>query len=74
MKRTRFKQRTRFRRRAVKDNPSYMIGGYAAIDERHYERLLEELDSGPFHFAQWVGGFTVKVINEEIRQALIKTA
>lgn len=52
--------------------PNYIIGGYAKLSREKYKELLKELDCGFFHIAQGTWGFTVKVINEEIRQALIK--
>lgn len=70
MRRTKKLTRRRTRRSS---HYHYGIGCYVQINKRRYRKLLRFLDCGRFHTTEGAWGFTVKVINERVREALIKT-
>ncbi len=48
------------------------VGGYATLDRKQYRRVRKATEHGTFHTTDYGDHFKIKIIDEDILQAVLK--
>ena len=59
-------------KRTTPSNQKYFIGSYLVLSKKEYVRVCRRIGSLGFHRAEGIWGFTIKIINDEIRDAVVE--
>ena len=52
--------------------PSIQINGFAILTKHEYKKVRKILNTGWFHTSETMQGFKIKIIDDDVRQAVLK--